>query len=239
LTQYSLAAELCDPLNILGGIRLNPCGLIANTFFNDVINLTSGTSSDDRKLIMLEDGIAWQSDIDYMYKQPDGFNYEECEACDSTCCEGEQWSCETPARDSGKCYSYFYPNDNTTQYLHETYPMVINPIEGVLNEHFIVWMRVAALPNFRKLYGWIDQPIANGTILEFTINSNWPVSTFSGKKSLVITTSNIFGGRNLWMARYYYGVGGFCLLAALFFSIKQKVSPRRLGDKGYLQFKQA
>ena len=240
-TQTSIQAGLCEPLNVLGGIRLNPCGLIANTFFNDIINLTGGTSSDGGvDLVMMEDGIAWQSDIDYMYRQPEGFNYSECPgACDATCCEGDEWSCEEPTvYTDGKCYRYFYPDDNTTQYLYETYPQVISPIDGVLNEHFIVWMRVAVLPTFRKLYGWINQPIANGTVLTFEIINNWEVASFQGRKSLVLTTVNTFGGKNQWMPVYYYGVGIFCIGAAIFFALKQTLRPRRIADKRYLQFKQ-
>jgi LEM3 (ligand-effect modulator 3) family / CDC50 family len=240
-TQTSIQAGMCEPLNILGGIRLNPCGLIANTFFNDVIQLTGGTSSDGGvDLIMMEDGIAWQSDIDYMYRQPTGFNYSECPgACDATCCEGDEWSCQEPTNyTDGKCYRYFYPDDNTTQYLHETYPQVISPIDGVLNEHFIVWMRVAVLPTFRKLYGWINQPIANGTVLTFQIINNWEVGSFQGTKSLVVTTVNTFGGKNEWMPVFYYVIGFFCIGAALFFALKQTLRPRRLADKSYLHFKQ-
>lgn len=33
---------------------------------------------------------------------------------------------------------------------------------GFENEDFIVWMRTAALPSFRKLYRIIDSPLSNG-----------------------------------------------------------------------------
>ena len=53
----------------------------------------------------------------------------------------------------GTSYKYRYPDEASTQYLYETYPDIVNPIEGVLNEHFIVWMRTSGLSKFRKLYG--------------------------------------------------------------------------------------
>jgi len=42
--------------------------------------------------------------------------------------------------------------------------------QGVTNEHFIVWMRTAGLPTFRKLYGKIDQDLPAGTQLSFAIH---------------------------------------------------------------------
>lgn len=59
-----------------------------------------------------------------------------------------------------------------TQYLYETYPEVVSPIEGVLNEHFIVWMRTAGLPRFRKLYGKIEEQIEPPQVLTFNITAS-------------------------------------------------------------------
>lgn len=120
----------------------------------------------------------------------------------------------------------------------QTYPMVISPLEGVTNEHFVVWMRIAAYPKFRKLYGWINQPIAAGQVLEFQIQNNWEVKSFGGAKSLVLSTNNIFGGRNAFLGPYFYGVGLFCLCAASFFAAKQVFRPRKVGDRKYLQLKE-
>jgi LEM3 (ligand-effect modulator 3) family / CDC50 family len=99
--------------------------------------------------------------------------------------------------------------------------MVISPLEGVTNEHFIVWMRIATLPTFRKLYGWINQPIAAGEILEFQISNNFEVTSFAGTKSLVLSTNNIFGGTNAWLGPFFYGVGFFAVASATFFALKQ------------------
>lgn len=248
-TQSDLAEKSCAPLNKLRDqegnvIKLNPCGLIANTMFNDVITLTSGNSSDGKQLAMLENGISWQSDLEFKFKQPDGFNRNETE-CDYACDEPD-WSCingtngtATPYKDDeGKCHKFSYPDDEKTQYLYETYPMVVNPIDGVLNEHFIVWMRSAALPKFRKLYGFIDKPISKGTKLTFQINANWIVNTFKGSKTLVLTTTSMFGGKNPSLGKYFIGVGIFCLVSALLFGVKHAIWPRKLADPRYLKYKE-
>ena len=58
---------------------------------------------------------------------------------------------------------------------------------GYENEDLIVWMRTAALPNFRKLYRKIRGNIENEKYM-FTIGYNFPVASFSGKKKVVLLT---------------------------------------------------
>lgn len=149
MDQTQLAKDNCRPLVKLGNTTINPCGVIANTLFNDVFTLSGGggsttppVDSDGVPLVMIEEGIAWQSDLEFKFRQPDGFRYQQCGSCDdANCtCDSEEWSCAErgPYEDNdGNCFLYYYPNDETTQYLYETYPMVVNPIEGVMNEHFI------------------------------------------------------------------------------------------------------
>ena len=67
------------------------------------------------------------------------------------------------------------------------------------NEHFIVWMRTAGLPSFRKLYGKIDGNFKAGDKLVFNITANYEVRSFDGKKTLVISQNGEFGGQNPYL----------------------------------------
>ena len=233
-TQQSELERLnCEPLNKLGDTWLNPCGLIANTFFNDQYTLLDGAvDSDGNSLVMIEDGIAWSSDLEYRFKMPNGYQQQACPAdgCDASCCTNLGWSCTEPAisKKDGVCYAYDYPEDDTTQYLYETYPNMISPLEHVTNEHFVVWMRVATRPTFRKLYGYIEQTIPEGTVLQFNVNANYVVESFRGSKSLVISTNSMWGGKDKYVGITLYAMGYFCLACGIFFAIKHEMD-RNLG----------
>lgn len=67
------------------------------------------------------------------------------------------------------------------------------------DEHFIVWMRTAGMPNFRKLWGRVRQDIPKGNYT-VTITNNYDVSAFDGKKTLVLSTTNAFGGKNYFLS---------------------------------------
>ena len=86
------------------------------------------------------------------------------------------------------------------------------------DEHFIVWMRPAGLPNFRKLWGRIREDLNEGEYL-LHIDNNYDVSDFKGEKKFVLSTVNAFGGKNNFLGLSYIIVGGVCLILAVIFLI--------------------
>jgi len=89
---------------------------------------------------------------------------------------------------------------------------------NVQDEHFIVWMRTAGLPNFRKLWGRIEQDIPAGTY-QLNVYNQYDVSSFEGEKSFVISTTNALGGKNYFLAICYLVVGSLCIVFAIIFFI--------------------
>eukprot|EP01100_Stratorugosa_tubuloviscum_P002152 TRINITY_DN1490_c1_g1_i1.p1 TRINITY_DN1490_c1_g1~~TRINITY_DN1490_c1_g1_i1.p1 ORF type:complete len:339 (-),score=147.20 TRINITY_DN1490_c1_g1_i1:41-1015(-) len=103
------------------------------------------------------------------------------------------------------------------------------------NETFIVWMRAAAFPTFRKLRRIINQDLKAGEYL-ITIDSRFPVDEFDGRKSIILTTTNWIGGKNPIIGILYIVVGALSLVLGLLFLFKHTFSPRRLADTTYLRF---
>lgn len=88
-----------------------------------------------------------------------------------------------------------------------------------LKEHFIVWMRVAGLPTFRKLYAAYENGLDAGTY-ELTIQNNYDVSGWGGSKQFVIQTSNALGGQNYFLGGAFIVVGSLCItLSIIFFGV--------------------
>jgi len=102
-------------------------------------------------------------------------------------------------------------------------------------EDFIVWMRTAGLPTFKKLRYIIPSGVKAG---EFRVNVTnvFPVREFDGEKAIVLSTFSWLGGRNPFVGYAYIVVGALCLLLALAFGVKHKVSPRKLGDMRYFNW---
>ena len=107
---------------------------------------------------------------------------------------------------------------------------------NIENEHFIVWMRVAALPTFRKLYGRIEKDLKKGDKITVQVHNRFNVAAFKGKKSLVLSTTSFLGGKNPFLGIAYITVGFVCIALAAAFALKSAFQPRATGDTQYLQW---
>ena len=101
------------------------------------------------------------------------------------------------------------------------------------SEAFIVWMRTAGLPKFKKLYGIIDQDLPKGDY-RVQIDNTYPVSEFDGKKYVVLSTTGWLGGKNPFLGFAYIIVGALCILLCFGFLLKHMTNGRPLGDQDYL-----
>lgn len=89
-------------------------------------------------------------------------------------------------------------------------------------------MSIAGLPTFKKLWGKINHDLHKGTY-SVTIQNNYDVSDFNGKKSFILTTTSNLGGKMSFLgiisliAGCLSIVGGGGILGLLFYSQKRGV----------------
>ncbi|KAL5571450.1 hypothetical protein UlMin_021047 [Ulmus minor] len=103
-------------------------------------------------------------------------------------------------------------------------------------EDLMVWMRTAALPTFRKLYGKIEADLEANDVVTVVIKNNYNTYSFGGKKRLVLSTTSWIGGKNDFLGIAYLTVGGLCLFFAISFILLYVFNPRPLGDPSYLSW---
>lgn len=105
------------------------------------------------------------------------------------------------------------------------------------DEHFIVWMRYAGLPTFRKLWGRVQKDFNAATKIgvdddltagdyTITITNQYDVAPFEGKKSIVFSNTNSLGGKSYKLAYCFFIAGGFtaayfCFLMFKMYKSKQ------------------
>lgn len=112
-------------------------------------------------------------------------------------------------------------------------------IDGLVrdDEHFVVWMRTAALPNFRKLWGVIDGDVPSGTVLVVEVLNRYNTYRFGGSKSVVLSTTSWLGGKNNFLGIAYISAGSTSLLAGLSFFLLHLTFRRPLGSEDYLSWR--
>ena len=91
----------------------------------------------------------------------------------------------------------------------------------VEDERFIVWMRPAAIPDFRKPWGIVERDLTKGDYV-VTITNNYPVKSFEGQKYFILSTVNGLGGKNYFLAILYFIMGGISIVSGLLFYIGYK-----------------
>nr|XP_019012979.1 transcription regulator [Kwoniella pini CBS 10737]OCF51760.1 transcription regulator [Kwoniella pini CBS 10737] len=192
----------CKPITSSGDKPYYPCGLIANSVFNDtygpVVLLNSQNGAQNQTYNFTENGIAWGG-----IKK----NYVV-----------------TPGYDSP---SDVLPPPNWARRYPDGYTEFPNLYE---DEHFQIWMRIAALPTFRKLWARNDDEVMTQGRYRVSAYMNYPVKQFSGTKSVVISTVSWIGGKQPFLGWAYIAAAILCVVLAVAGLIRHLVKPRKLGD---------
>ena len=88
----------------------------------------------------------------------------------------------------------------------------------VSNPHFQTWMQVAPIGTVRKPWGKITSKMPKGTY-HIDINNNYPVSSFKGKKKVIISEVKWFGTKNKFFPIFFLVIGGLSLFTSITFLV--------------------
>jgi phospholipid-translocating P-type ATPase (flippase) len=155
---------------------LEPCGLMANSFFNDTFSVSENLAGCTCEDIQRTDGRAL----------PPRFSCAECQVHRPVLrTSGIAWGSDLEIFEN---IDHSAAEAAETQFLWETYKGVVPEDKGVTFEQFIVWMRPAFLDQFSKRWARIDEDIPANSQIRFEVTSRFPTHTFGGKKALILST---------------------------------------------------
>ena len=106
----------------------------------------------------------------------------------------------------------------------------------VTDEDFIVWMRAAALPNFRKLHRIIPElaleqtTLEAGSIVQVRIASWFPTKDFGGEKYITLAKTEWCGGKNHALAWTYIVVASVAIGLTVSFAILLLFGTRKMAN---------
>jgi len=231
---WSVADELDTMDNVV-----YPCGLVANSVFNDSFAIFDSEST---PLALDETGISWATDREYKFKNAadgsTGTNFAPFAAWKGALCSELPTQALVESCDQAAAAASVYPG-------------WCFPGSGycVEDEHFIVWMRTAALPIARKRYATISEKVSSGSYTlriaprqyvpgdsSTSATTLYPVYPFGGTKSVVLA-SNLWvsNGDNSFLGVAYLCIGAMILVSGLAFCVKNMMSPRKPGHASFLE----
>ncbi|XP_049450516.1 transmembrane protein 30C [Epinephelus fuscoguttatus] len=193
----------CEPfIKDQNGLPIAPCGAVANSIFNDSFTFTYGGPTGPRVQVpLLRKGITWYTDKNVKYRNPKNENMTLAQVFEGTA-KPLYWQKPVYELD---------PLDPTNN--------------GFINDDLIVWMREAAFPNFKKLYGVLyraQKPFSKGLPVgnySIDISYNFPAQYFRGRKEVVLTTLTWFGGQNHFLPVAYLVTSCLILLIAIVLTV--------------------
>uniref|UniRef100_U3IS51 Cell cycle control protein n=1 Tax=Anas platyrhynchos platyrhynchos TaxID=8840 RepID=U3IS51_ANAPP len=182
----------CAPFTTYkNGTPMAPCGAIANSMFNDTIDLFYNFNSSVIQVPLLKTGNSWWTDKNVKFRNPQSHNLSSAFAGTA---RPPYW--QKPV--------YLLDEENERN-------------NGYINDDFIIWMRVSAFATFKNLYRRISRerhfadglPAGNYT---FRISYNFPVTKFKGKKYVILSTMVWSGGSNPFLGIAYVVCGAAATL---------------------------
>ncbi|KAJ7470402.1 cell cycle control protein [Mycena latifolia] len=214
VSNSSLESGDCKPLATLNGKAIYPCGLIANSLFNDTFTnpVLQNPGSDDATTVyeFSSSNIAWPG-------------------------EAKKYSSDPVASGGYASYDDITPPPNW-QLRYPTYNSSMPPPDLKTDERFQNWMRTAGLPTFTKLYGRNDKDTMKAGTYQIIVGLNFPVLPYKGTKSVVISTVSWIGGKNSFLGWAYVGAASVFVLLAIAGTARHLIKPRRLGDMTLLSW---
>ena len=207
----------------------SPCGLIAWSLFNDSFQLWKSEPNGINKTLICDGemfdvagnkllptmncekkGIAWRSDPGVRFSAPFQGHRELTN-------KGWQAACNVSSNTT--IWNEFVCNG---WYIGEKG----HKIPSAQDEDLMVWMRLASMSTFRKLYRRVTTDIEPGAY-ELRILQRYDVRSFGGKKSFVLTTTSWIGGKNYFLGALYLAMGVILAVLGIGFLVKHVASPRR------------
>ncbi|XP_071614715.1 cell cycle control protein 50C-like isoform X2 [Heliangelus exortis] len=179
----NIQKSYCAPFTTYqNGTPMAPCGAIANSMFNDTIDLFYNINSSVVQVPLLKTGNSWWTDKNVKFRNPKSYNVSSAFA-------------ETARPPYWQKPVYLLDEEDEKN-------------NGYVNDDFIIWMRVSAFATFRNLYRRVSRvrqfvnglPAGNYT---FHISYNFPVSKFKGRKHVILSTVVWSGGSNPFLGIAY------------------------------------